>query len=468
MKVSIIIAVYNSHKIVVRQLRHFKKMNLPNDVEFIIVDDGSDPPLNYENCGLRNLRIIYTNDKRPWTQGIARNIGAKEAKGEYLLMTDIDHIITKEAIEAVRNFDGDKMTFFRYFGIFDRRGNLITDADTLLQFGMHPRYIRRKLCGGMHTNTFAIKKSVFEMMKGYNKNFCEFRFHAGGKVCMSEDRDFALRWGRLDKRKKVKPDVLGPNIYFYPTGRFHVTGDNNPGGLFHSLSLEQVPQPDKGNDITFLYYTANLVPEPFAIRIREHLIGLANGIPIISISQKPIDFGKNICVGDIGVNSYNVYKQILIGAKEAKTKYVACCEDDALYNEEHFAYRPPDDVFAYDINRWNINGAGDFAYKNRPVMSMCIANRKLMIDVLETRFKKYPTVDSIGPKHGEPGRFEKLLDLPIVKLDTFSCSIPSITFNHKDGLGGVRINVKTTVQRDLDYWGNGKELWNKYYIGDSE
>jgi len=44
-KLSIIIPVLNSHEIVRRQIKHFKKMDLPDDVELIIVDDGSDPPL---------------------------------------------------------------------------------------------------------------------------------------------------------------------------------------------------------------------------------------------------------------------------------------------------------------------------------------------------------------------------------------------------------------------------------------
>lgn len=47
-KLSIIIPVLNSHEIVRRQIEHFRKMNLPDDVELIIVDDGSDPPLESE------------------------------------------------------------------------------------------------------------------------------------------------------------------------------------------------------------------------------------------------------------------------------------------------------------------------------------------------------------------------------------------------------------------------------------
>jgi len=43
MKLSIVISIYQSHEIVRRQALHFAKMGLPDDVEFIFVDDGSDP-----------------------------------------------------------------------------------------------------------------------------------------------------------------------------------------------------------------------------------------------------------------------------------------------------------------------------------------------------------------------------------------------------------------------------------------
>ena len=101
-------------------------------------------------------------------------------------------------------------------------------------------------------------------------------------------------------------------------------------------------------DCTILFYTANLISENFASKVREHLLESCNGTPIISVSHKPMDFGKNICVTGLEVSAYSVYRQILIGAKEAKTKYVSCCEDDALYVPEHFEHRPSDDTFYYN------------------------------------------------------------------------------------------------------------------------
>lgn len=244
MKLSIIIAIYQSYKVVVRQLRHFKKMNLPDNVEFVWVDDGSDPPLVYNN-GLRNFHWYYTNDKRPWTQGLARNLGASKAKGEYFLFTDIDHIITYEAIDAVLNFNGDKMVFKRYFAILDRRGNIISDSQTILDFGLDKgRYRKRGLSGGMHGNTYAIRKSIFERLNGYDPKHCERGFHVGGKF-MSEERDFNRRYERLVAAKEVLPQVIGPNIHVYPTSKFRADKDNNPFGLFHTLNLEQIQQPMK-------------------------------------------------------------------------------------------------------------------------------------------------------------------------------------------------------------------------------
>jgi len=238
MKLSIIIPVLNSHKVVIRQIRHFKRMNLPDTVELIIVDDGSDPPIKF-NTGMKNFFTLYTNDKRPWTQGLARNIGARFAKGEYLFFTDIDHIISKEAIDAVLKFNGDKMVFRREYGVLDHHGNVRQDLPYLYAKGLDPvRYKSRKLNAGFHPTTFAIKKTIFDAMNGFDPKLCQYGFHAGKKF-MSEDRDFYLRWRRRVDRGIYKPEVEGPKVFMFPVGRFHVKHDHNPGNMFHNLSLVQ-------------------------------------------------------------------------------------------------------------------------------------------------------------------------------------------------------------------------------------
>jgi len=247
MKISVVIAVLNSHEVVRRQIEHFKMMNLSDEVEFIFVDDGSEPPLNngMVKGEIKNLSFYFTNDKRPWTQGLARNMGASKATGEYLFFTDIDHIITKEVIDDVLRFDGDKMVFPRYFGILDEKGNIVSDAESMIEFGLHPRRLRTRrgiMCAGFHGNTYAIRKTIFEKMGGYDPRYCQSMFHVGGRF-QSEESKFNSKYRQLIIRGEVEGDVVGSKLYCYPVSKFRVDRDNNPFGLFHNLSLEQVPQP---------------------------------------------------------------------------------------------------------------------------------------------------------------------------------------------------------------------------------
>jgi glycosyltransferase involved in cell wall biosynthesis len=98
MKLSIVIPVLNSHEVVRRQLLHFFRIGLPGDTELILVDDGSDPPIENDFSNL--ARIHRTNDNRPWTWALARNAGARLATGDYLLMYDLDHIADRKLSPA--------------------------------------------------------------------------------------------------------------------------------------------------------------------------------------------------------------------------------------------------------------------------------------------------------------------------------------------------------------------------------
>lgn len=244
MKISIIIAIYNSHGVIARQVKHFSAMNLPDDIEFIFVDDGSNPPHNIADYNLKNLRIHHTNDKRPWTQGLARNAGAKLATGEYLLMTDIDHILSQEAIMDAYNFTGDKMIFRRYFGVLLEDGTFTQEPAILEEYGLDMERLKTKrgLYASVHGNTWAIKKSTFELLGGYSERHCLYGRHAGNR--QGEDSVLNGRWNRYAAKNGLQ-QAEGANIYIFPIARYHVRGEKNPMGLFHNLSQEQIQQPMK-------------------------------------------------------------------------------------------------------------------------------------------------------------------------------------------------------------------------------
>jgi len=231
MKVSIIVPVLNSHEIVRRQILHFKRMNLPDDVEIIYLDDGSKPPLSFPDHGLKNFIIWPTNDFREWTWPVARNKGAHLAKGEYLLMTDIDYIIPLETINVVREFTGDKMRFKREFGILDEDGNFSQDIPILLKYGLSPERIpTRGVQLAPHSNNFAMRKELFWEIGGYTEE------RIGWAYPQREDALFKTAWIRYIAKGMAKDSNYRPLLYMFPNGQYCGDVDYNPFGLFHSLS----------------------------------------------------------------------------------------------------------------------------------------------------------------------------------------------------------------------------------------
>ena len=223
MKLSIIISVYNSHEIVRRQMLYFDRMNLPKDqVEILIIDDGSNPPLEGD--------FIRSNNSLAWTQGLGRNLGAEHAKGEYLFMTDLDHIISREAIDDALKFTGNKMAFRRQLAVLLEDGTLTQDKDILLDWGWRGD----KLDASVHGNTFVMRRDIFMDLGGYENYSCTYGFHPVSKK--GDDCVFNHKWNR--KFAGRKPD-LGHHIYMFPISRYHKDGELNPKGLFHNLSQQK-------------------------------------------------------------------------------------------------------------------------------------------------------------------------------------------------------------------------------------
>jgi glycosyltransferase involved in cell wall biosynthesis len=233
-RVSVVIPVLDSHEILRRQLLYFEKMNLPNDVEIIIVDDGSNPPLEYipsENP--LQLTILRTNDTRPWTWALARNKGAKYAAGEWLILYDLDHIISLDLVEMVRNYDGQKIQFKREYGVILEDGTFTQDLDVLEEWGWpRSRYRTKGVRMPAHPNMFAMKKEIFFALGGYQENLLHKPYPAG------EDRRFKKMWIKWVEAGKGNVHTERPVIYMFPNGKSCGDGhvDYDAKGLFHKLT----------------------------------------------------------------------------------------------------------------------------------------------------------------------------------------------------------------------------------------
>jgi len=224
-KLSIVVPVLNSHGIVRRQIVHYKRMNLPDDIEIIFIDDNSDPPLrgNINTRRLRNFHIYPTGDTRPWTIACARNLGAKIAQGEYIFNTDIDHILPYKAIMEGYKFTGDKLMFEREYGILDNKGMIRQSHNFLLKYGANKSRLRRRGTHRYyHVGTHVIRKQILMEIDGYPLRCCEYGSHP-----TREDRLTFHRYLKHAEVGKCKPQEMANDpVLVFPV---------STGKLFHNL-----------------------------------------------------------------------------------------------------------------------------------------------------------------------------------------------------------------------------------------
>lgn len=241
-------------------------------------------------------------------------------------------------------------------------------------------------------------------------------------------------------------------------------------------------------DLSVIYYTSNHLEKtnPYFLRnTQKQLLKAIGEHPLISVSHKPMDFGQNIVVGEKdglepGRSHLNIYKQILIGCKHAKTKYVAMAEDDILYSYAHFhTYVPKRQRFAYDMQKlslftWTKPPMYSFRTKRR-VVNQLIAPRDMLIEALEERFARVPILLQQGmafkdiiSKWGDPGRYEDLLGVTVREVEEFYSGVPSIVFSHEHAYGylnhGSRKRLGDIRMYDIPEWGHASEvlkLWHE-------
>ena len=225
------------------------------------------------------------------------------------------------------------------------------------------------------------------------------------------------------------------------------------------------------SDLTVIYYTANKISDHFAAHTMRHLLTSIGDLPLITVSQMPMTFGENICIGDIGVSTRNIYRQALLGARQATTNYIGMAEDDTLYAPTHFQYRSTSGKFAYNRNTQSIftwTHPATFSHKVPPRRNLCnlICERALFIEAMEERFDKYPRDEDcpqpVERYWGEPGRLEQNIGVTVRSTEDFTTDIPNVQFAHPDAFGfghlGTRRKLGDVRTTELPHWGTAAEM----------
>lgn len=188
--------------------------------------------------------------------------------------------------------------------------------------------------------------------------------------------------------------------------------------------------------VGILYYSENkLDGTPLNNLVRQTI--LFSELPILSVTQKPIDFGENIVYTRQHGRSHTLlYKQILTGLKASKADYLFFCEHDVLYSPSHFEFVPPrDDTYYYNRNvyKYRLSDKKVVKYDTDWLSQLC-ASRELLIKHYEKRLE---IIASGGKAYGyEPGTGQsKLIDNTLA--DKWYSKFPNIDIRHGGNWTGV-------------------------------
>lgn len=210
--VSLIIPTFNRPARVAALLGALAKLQTPRDAfEVILVDDGSDAPLDAVVAPFRehlDLVLIRQSNAGP---ARARNVGVAQSRGSLLVFTDDDVEPAPDWLDLLST--KLRMTPNAMVGGWTENGlpeNLCSEASQLLVDYLYRVFRRGENLLLLTTNNLAVRREDMERIAGFDENY---------PLAAAEDRDLCDRW--LEK---------GGRILLVPEARiFH----------FHRLTLRR-------------------------------------------------------------------------------------------------------------------------------------------------------------------------------------------------------------------------------------
>jgi hypothetical protein len=213
-------------------------------------------------------------------------------------------------------------------------------------------------------------------------------------------------------------------------------------------------------EAVIIYVSSNKEKPEFEERIRKNILEVTD-IPIISVTQKPIDFGKNVCVGDdVGVSGFNMFRQVLIALKESTADYVISCEADCLYPPDYFKFVPNSLDVPYRNSNVYVMGQhrNYFYHKPEGATHAQIVGRQFYIDTLEKLFEGCPmwSLEKNFPKerYGKEDVFDK--------IEYWDTANPVVQIKTSQSMRHYTRSERIPIY-ELAYWGDGAKFRDKYY-----
>ena len=216
-------------------------------------------------------------------------------------------------------------------------------------------------------------------------------------------------------------------------------------------------------DLTVIYYTSNRECEEFESRVRDNILKVCSGLPIISVSQKPIDFGQNIVIGDVGTSGFNMFRQVQIACHAATTRFVISAESDCLYPPDYFQFVPPRDDKCYrNTNLYVMPQHRAFFWrKEEGATHAQIINRIFYLDRLEVLFQGAPEW-SVIERNFPKERLKKDDIFNSNQIEYYESKNPVVQIKTSQSMRHYT-NSDRIDKHELLYWGTGPQFRAKYY-----
>lgn len=124
-KVSIISAVYNREKYLIRFIHNIRNQKF-NDIELIFIDDSSEDNSVkiIENFQKNDERILLIKNKKNKGTFICRNLGVIKSKGEFLILPDPDDILSEDIINTCYKYAKSYNYEMIRFNIYRGKGKI--------------------------------------------------------------------------------------------------------------------------------------------------------------------------------------------------------------------------------------------------------------------------------------------------------------------------------------------------------
>src|SRR3990167_1574627 len=209
-------------------------------------------------------------------------------------------------------------------------------------------------------------------------------------------------------------------------------------------------------NIVIIYVSSNKENPLFEEKIRQDLLRKAGGIPIISVTQKPVSLGKNICVGNVGTSGFNFCRQELIACENTDADVVISAEADCLYSPCYFQFRPEKlDVPYRNTNIYVQKYGEDYFCKKTMSTFSQVVGREFYFNRLKLLFNGVPMWST------EMKNFPKEIKKPLFeKFEYFQTKYPCISFKTGEGMRRHSNSDEVPVY-DLPYWGSAIKLREK-------